>query len=309
MNTFLYLIGSLIVTIISFLPLKLICFIGRQLGFIFYYIDSGHRKVAVNNLTNSLGNSRSKNEIIFLAKENFRRLGEVYLSAIKTCHLSLENLSGVLSIKGMNHLNFSKRDDGSNPSFMFAIGHFGNFELYANAGLFAPQLDVGTTYRGFNQPWVEKLISKIRNKSGCHYFDRRFEGKKLLSFMKQPNSVTGLLADQNAGRSGIELPLFGMPCSTNPAPAIFSLRYNLRLHCCLCRRISLGRWELELGPEIPTHIKGNARSVNDIMIDINSTYEEYINEDPANWFWVHNRWKRPDRAKKKAHISGPFKTN
>ena len=129
MNTFLYLIGSLIVTIIRVLPLKLICFIGRQLGFIFYYIDSAHRNVAVNNLTNSLGNSRSKNEIIFLAKENFRRLGEVYFSAIKTCHLSLENLSDVLSIKGMNHLNFSKRVDGSNPSFMFAIGHFGNFEL------------------------------------------------------------------------------------------------------------------------------------------------------------------------------------
>ena len=82
MNTFLYLIGSLIVTIISFLPLKLICFIGRQLGFIFYYIDSGHRKVAVNNLTNSLGNSRSKYEFILLAIENFRRVGDVYLSAI-----------------------------------------------------------------------------------------------------------------------------------------------------------------------------------------------------------------------------------
>ena len=110
------------------------------------------------------------------------------------------------------------------------------------------------------------------------------------------------LADQNAGRSGIELPFFGLPCSTNPAPAIFSLRYNLRLHCCLCRRVGLGRWELELGPEISTHTNGNARSVNDIMSDINATYEDYIREDPANWFWVHNRWKRPDRAKKHSKI-------
>ena len=284
--------------LIRLLPLKLVCFIGRQIGFVFYFIDTGHRKIAVNNLTNSLGNYYSESEITSIAKENFRRLGEVYLSVLKTAHISLKNLSDILSVKGLEHLDLSQRNDGSNPSFMFAIGHFGNFELYANAGLFAPEFDVGTTYRGFNQPWVEKLVTKIRNRSGCHYFDRRFEGKKLMSFMKRPNSITGLLADQNAGRSGIELPLFGLPCSTNPAPAIFSLRYNLRLHCCLCRRVGLGRWELELGPEIITHINGNARSVNDIMSDINTTYEDYIREDPANWFWVHNRWKRPDRAKK-----------
>ena len=284
--------------LIRLLPLKLVCFIGRQIGFVFYFIDTGHRKIAVNNLTNSLGNYYSESEITSIAKENFRRLGEVYLSVLKTAHISLKNLSDILSVKGLEHLDLSQRNDGSNPSFMFAIGHFGNFELYANAGLFAPEFDVGTTYRGFNQPWVEKLVTKIRNRSGCHYFDRRYEGKKLMSFMKRPNSITGLLADQNAGRSGIKLPFFGLPCSTNPAPAIFSLRYNLRLLCCLCRRVGLGRWELELGPEIITHINGNARSVNDIMSDINATYEDYIREDPANWFWVHNRWKRPDRAKK-----------
>ena len=288
--------------LIRLLPLKLVCFIGRQIGFVFYFIDTSHRKIAVNNLTNSLGNYHSESEITSLAKENFRRLGEVYLSVLKTAHISLKNLSDILSVKGLEHLDLSQRNDGSNPSFMFAIGHFGNFELYANAGLFAPEFDVGTTYRGFNQPWVEKLVTKIRNRSGCHYFDRRYEGKKLMSFMKRPNSITGLLADQNAGRSGIKLPFFGLPCSTNPAPAIFSLRYNLRLHCCLCRRVGLGRWELELGPEISTHTNGNARSVNDIMSDINATYEDYIREDPANWFWVHNRWKRPDRAKKHSKI-------
>ncbi len=288
---------------IRFVPLKFTCLIGRQIGFLFYFLDFGHRRVAVNNLSNCLGNSRSKPEIIALAKENFRRLGEVYLSAIKTAFFSEAEISAILSIKGIERLDLSNRNDGSNPSFMFAIGHFGNFELYAKAGQFAPQLEVGTTYRGFKQAWAETLIKSIRNKSGCRYFDRRFEGKKLMAFMKRPNTVTGLLADQNAGRAGIEIPFFGMPCSTNPAPAIFSLRYNLRLYGCLCRRIALGKWELELGPEIATHFNGNPRPIKDIMTDINSTYEDYVLEDPANWFWVHNRWKRPERAKKKAHYT------
>ena len=81
------------------------------------------------------------------------------------------------------------------------------------------------------------------------HFDRRFDGKKLLEFMKRPNTITGLLADQNAGRAGIELPFFGLPCSTNPAPAIFALRYNLNLHGCFCRRLGLGL--ASLGSESP----------------------------------------------------------
>jgi lauroyl/myristoyl acyltransferase len=62
----------------------------------------------------------------------------------------------------------------------------------------------------------------------------------------------------------------------------------------------LGRWEIELYPEIPTLLNGQARQVEDIMSDINTLYESFILEDPANWFWVHNRWKNPNSAKKRS---------
>ena len=175
----------------------------------------------MNNLTNSLGSSRSKKGDHYPARENFRRLGEVYLSPIKTAHIPPEKLGNILTIKGSERLDRSKRDDGSDPSFMLAIGHFGNFEMYANAGHNEPEYELCTTYRGFNQPWVDKVIKSLRRKSGCHFFDRRYEGGKLKAFMKRPKTITGLLADQSAGRSGILLPLFGRPCSTNPAPALF----------------------------------------------------------------------------------------
>ena len=140
----------------------------------------------MNNLVNCLGNSHSKKEIVALARENFRRLGEVYLSAVKTAFIPPEKLNGILSIKGVEHMDRSKRDDGSDPSFMLAIGHFGNFEMYAKTGHNEHGYEICTTYRGFKQPWVDKLIKSLRNKSGCHFFDRRFEGGKLKAFMKRP---------------------------------------------------------------------------------------------------------------------------
>ena len=48
----------------------------------------------------------------------------------------------------------------------------------------------------------------------------------------------------------------------------------------------------EAGAEIPTRdAEGRPRSTEAIMLDVNRAYEVAIRRDPANWFWVHKRWK------------------
>ena len=295
-NSLFYYLARFFIGVIQLMPLKVVALAGRVGGFLFYFLDVRHRRVAVNNLLASLGNSHSKKEIISIARENFCRIGEVYFSALKTAAIPIGKIGSVLSSKGRENISFAKRKDGSLPSFMFALGHFGNFELYAKSGVFVPGFELSTTYRGFRQPWLEQLILSLRRKSGVSLFDRRWDGGKLRAFMSRPGTITGLLADQSAGRIGMRLPFFGRPCSVTPAPALFALRYNLSLHGCFCRRLGLGRWEIDIGPEIPTHNHDQARPIEDIMSDSNSQFESFILEDPANWFWVHDRWKKPERA-------------
>ena len=296
-NSLFYCLARTFVGVVQLMPLKLVALVGRFGGFLFYFLDVRHRRVAVNNLLACLCNSHSKKEILSIARENFCRLGEVYLSALKTAAIPTEKIGSVLSVLGEENISLAKREDGSLPSFLFALGHFGNFELFAKCGVFVPDYVLSTTYRGFRQPWLERLILSLRNRSGINLFDRRWDGVKLRAFMNRPGTITGLLADQSAGRSGLCLPFFGRPCSVTPSPALFALRYNLSLHGCFCRRLGLGRWEIEIGPEISTRFDGRARPVEDIMSDINFLFESFILEDPANWFWVHDRWKKPERAK------------
>jgi lauroyl/myristoyl acyltransferase len=35
------------------------------------------------------------------------------------------------------------------------------------------------------------------------------------------------------------------------------------------------------------------------MRDINRAFELAVRRDPANWFWVHNRWKMPKNLARK----------
>jgi hypothetical protein len=50
-----------------------------------------------------------------------------------------------------------------------------------------------------------------------------------------------------------------------------------------------------VGDEIPTLEDGQPRAIAAIMNDVNRAFEIATRRDPANWFWVHNRWK-PRRA-------------
>jgi lauroyl/myristoyl acyltransferase len=108
--------------------------------------------------------------------------------------------------------------------------------------------------------------------------------------------MLGLFVDQHAGDGGLRLPFLGHDCSTSAAPAVFALRYRCALYTGICYRVDLARWRVEAGSEIPTRENGVARSIEAIMTDVNRAFEIAVRRDPANWFWVHNRWKA-QRAK------------
>jgi KDO2-lipid IV(A) lauroyltransferase len=291
MDDLLYFLGRSVVALVQALPLRWVARLGRVGGGLAYWIDARHRRVALRNLILCFGKEKSPAEIQTLARENFRRVGESFACAVKTASMTLEQIRPhVEFIAPPSILSPSPGDEPQ--SIVAAIGHFGNFELYARFGQFAPVYKSATTYRGLRQSSLNRLLQTLRERSGCLFFERRFEGAALRTFMNQPGVILGLLSDQNAGESGLRLPFLGHNCSTSPAPAVFALRYRCRLHTGICYRIGLAHWRIEAGPEIPTLEDGQPRSTAAIMVDVNRAFEQAVRRDPANWFWVHNRWKQ-----------------
>jgi KDO2-lipid IV(A) lauroyltransferase len=298
MDKLLYLVARSIVALIQALPLRTVARIGRVCGGIAYRLDGRHRRVAQRQLTMCFGNEKSAGEIRALTKENFRRIGESFACAAKTASMTFDELRPHVEFVGTEKL-IAHADHRDLPNIVFAVGHFGNFELYARLGQLSSAYQGATTYRGLRQPSLNRLLQQLRERSGCRYFERRTEGAALKAAMSQTNLLLGLLADQHAGNSGLRLPFLGHDCSTSSAPAVFALRYHCALYTGICYRVGLAQWRIEAGPEIPTHENGASRSSEAIMRDVNQAFEQAVRRDPANWFWVHNRWKpvRPNRRK------------
>ena len=298
MDKLLYFIARVVVAFVQALPLQAVARLGRAGGALAYWLDTRHRRVALRNLTMCFGQEKSAAEIHAIAKENFRRIGENFACAAKTASMTFDELKPFVEFIADQAI-VAPPASRKPPSVIVAIGHFGNFELYARFGQFCPAFQCATTYRGLRQPSLNRLMQDLRERSGCLYFERRTDGADLKSAMNQSGLMLGLLSDQHGGDNGLRIPFLGHDCSTTSAPAVFALRYHCSLRTGICFRVGLARWRIEGGPEIPTHENGAPRSTEAIMLDVNRAFEQALRRDPANWFWVHNRWKpaRPKRRK------------
>lgn len=282
-------LARIVVAFLQALPLGAVAWLGRVFGALAYVLDGRHRSVAQRNIAACFP-EKSAAEVRALARENFERIGESFACAVKTASFDAAGIRAVTDFVGAEKL--PKAAAGEKPrSVVCAVGHFANFELLGRSALWVPGYQVATTYRGLRQEGLTRVMQELREKSGSLFFERRKDADALKTAMSQPGMLLGLFTDQHAGDRGVRLPFFGRDCSTSVAPGVLALRYGCPLFTVICYRIAPGRWRIEVGDEIPTHANGQPRSTEDMARDMNRAFEVAIRRDPANWFWVHNRWK------------------
>ncbi|MGH7976675.1 MAG: lysophospholipid acyltransferase family protein, partial [Limisphaerales bacterium] len=161
MDNALYFFARALVAFIQMPPLRIVARIGRAGGAIAFWLDARHRKVALQNLQMVFGNEKSPEEIRAIAKENFRRLGENYCSAIKTAAMTPDEMKRHFVFTGAEKILPHETNAGP-QSRIIAVGHFGNFELYAHFGQFVPIFKCATTYRSLKQPSLNRLMQSLR---------------------------------------------------------------------------------------------------------------------------------------------------
>jgi lauroyl/myristoyl acyltransferase len=289
-SLFIYWIILGVVVALQALPLRVVVFLGRVGGSISWIFNRRHRNVVIENLTAAFP-AKSTAEILTLGRENTRRIGENYAAAVKTASMPLEQILQRCEVTGLDKLPTFTVPGSAPRNCIVAIGHFGNFELYALLGRVVPGVRPATTYRGLKDARLSSIMQRLRANSGCEFFERRTDANALKEALSKGGLLLGLLSDQHINRGGVWVPFMGRHCSTTPAPALLALRYDAPLFTAICFRTAPGRWRIEIGDQIPTHEDTTPRAITAITGEINEAFEKAVRKDPANWFWVHKRWK------------------
>ena len=144
MDKLLYFLARTVVAIFQALPLTWVARIGRAGGAIFYFWMRDIAKSSMKNLQLCFAQEKSAEELRAIAKENFKRIGENFCCATKTASMSFDDMQDRIAIRRCEK-NFLPKPGEAPQSFIVAIGHFGNFELYARYGQFMPVFRTATT--------------------------------------------------------------------------------------------------------------------------------------------------------------------
>ena len=267
------------------LPLTAVFRLGWALGTVAYFISGKYRRLVLRNLGIAFGREKSPAELRTLAREHFATLGANLLSSIKLPRLSREEIQGVVTMEGLETLTTGA---AAGKGFVMVISHLGNWEMFAQLSPILFPCPVGTIYQALGNPHIDAEVRRDRARLGLSVFERKDGFGAASKFMREGGAV-GVLVDQHAGDAGLWCPLFGRLASTSTLAATLALRTGAWLVPAAVHTAGVARWRCVIRPQILPR----GEDATAITVRINEMLEGQIRVQPADWFWVHNRWKLP----------------
>jgi Kdo2-lipid IVA lauroyltransferase/acyltransferase len=280
-------LGILLMRALSHLPLAWLRGIASLLGRVLYVVVVPRRRVVHVNLALCFP-QRSPAERRALAKQVFVAVAQAWLDRSWLWHASAEVARERLKVTGaVDELR------GGQATVIFAP-HF----VGMDAGWTALTQQVAraftTIYTDQSDKVVDAWVLEGRKRFGTGRLFGRADGVKTIVSALRDGAPLYLLPDMNFGpEESVFVPFYGIAAATVPSLSRFARLGRAKVVPVVTRMTREG-YEVEVKPSwsgFPTD-----DPVADTAL-MNRRLEEYIDTMPAQYYWVHKRFKsRPDGA-------------
>ncbi len=181
---------------------------------------------------------------------------------------------------------------------VFIAGHIGSWEWQGHITSLILNDNIYPFAKKLSNRWINDYIERSRKKGGMHilYVDEDL-GFKPVSMIRQKKLLC-LISDQYAP-DGKYIPFMNRPASTHLGASFFAGFCSYPVHFASSYRNKKGKLVVELD-EIPKPKNIHFKHSRDIwMKQFTKNWveilENKIRANPADYFWVHNRWKNPPK--------------
>ena len=280
---------------IPWVPFFICKILAFSTSFVIFKFAVGRRKIALKNLSIVFPKWNRK-KMIYVGKKSTYSFVMTIVESIK--YNQVFNSSKSLSFVKKNFCNFDVFNERVNfyhresNGCIFVVPHLGNWELLLHAGTTAG-IPLTVPVRNLDNAYLQKSLYKIRSNSGQEIISKRGVLLNIRSSLQRGRSVA-ILADQNVGSLGENVPFFGRNTSTTITPAFFSLKLNRVIVPLACCRIEKGKkFILMVGNPIypSTDINSRRNEIINMTKKINEELERFILDFPEQYLWLHDRWK------------------
>jgi KDO2-lipid IV(A) lauroyltransferase len=281
--------------IILFIPLAILPFkwsmkAGELLGLLVFYLWGSRRRIAIENLKNSISSNAItiSEPVEKIIRDNFKNLGRSCTEIIKIYYGFGKKIIDTVDIEGIENFNQAK---SKGKGILFLTGHCGNWELMAIVTS-VKLLSTAIVARPINNPYINKFIENVRQKYGNSVIYKQRALKPIIQILRN-NGCVGILMDQSViPDEGYVIDFLGRGAWTTKMPALIARKTDAAPLPVFIYRTG-GRHKMKIYPQV--ELSGDNDKKNAIKEDTKkfSRYiEEYIKGHPAEWLWIHRRWKR-----------------
>jgi KDO2-lipid IV(A) lauroyltransferase len=280
--------------IIKVIPERWIYTFAKNMAALGFIIASKQRKIALESLAIAFGRDKTKCEIEQIAKDCFIFMAEAGLELMFLLDKP-KLIKRRVEIIGKENLD---RALSKGRGAILVSAHFGNFPLmlfrirsegYETSGIMRPMRDSR----------VEKLFQKKRTKLGIKtiYNQPRRVCVEITLKTLRNNELVFIPIDQNFGTGGVFVDFFGKKAATAAGPVVLALRTKADIIPSFIVRQKDDTHKIIF--EKPLILEEGKSYQETIVLNIQrltNIIESYIRRYPAQWGWIHRRWKsRPSK--------------
>jgi len=273
--------GILFMRLLAKLPLAWIRSLGWVMGWALYGVAVPRRRVVATNLALCFP-QYSARQRRGLTVQTFIYFAQAWLDRSWLWHGSETIVRERLRLTGaVGEL------DGHESTILFAP-HFVGMDAGATALSIQVPRQFNTIVTPQRSPVIDAWISAGRQRFGNAQLFDRFDGVKKIVASLRAGEPLYLLPDMNFGpQESIFVPFYGVPAATVPSLSRFARLGRAKVVPVLTRMTPRG-YEVEL----LEHWRGfpSDDSAADTAL-MNQRLERYIDTMPAQYYWVHKRFK------------------
>ena len=274
--------------LLHWVPLPVLAALGRGLGALLWRLAGSRRRIALRNLELCFP-EHTAGQREALAREHFGWMGRSILERGLLWFASRERLLRLMEFEGD-----IRQGERSERPVMWLLPHFAGLDWAAPAlmlGQGKPAVDV---YQRQSNPVFDAALMKGRGRFGTNAFVDRHDGiRPVIKLIRQGYGFVNA-PDMDFGRDNATfVPFFGVPACTLLAPAKMAASLGMAVLPLIVHMKPGGQgYKVIAPPPIAGFPTGDAEADT---ATLNRWLEARIREQPAQYLWVHKRFKtRPD---------------
>ncbi len=281
------------VRLLSHLPLRVALALATAVGRLAWHVARGTRRQMLAQLATAFP------ERTAAEREAIARASLVHLAWLAAEVVTLPRWrAGVEAYVGLapGAEDVVRRAMARGKGLVYVTGHVGNWELQAQRVPRIGPWPAATIAKATIDPRMNVLIEESRREGGVETLWREnpSTARAMIRCFKR-NEILGILIDQDTSVQSVFVPFFGRLASTPRAAADLALRFRAPVVVGWSRRRGprpgdgheVSAVEIAYDPEAPDR---EAEAVR-LTAACTAALEEAIRRNPAEWVWMHERWK------------------